>query len=138
MRLTISSYFALIATMIIGCAKEYSQEGGSNLPPVDTTGGNEPVVKREWEFKENGLGYRGPVDTAYLTSQDNGQNLLVTGISDNGPEKLIISLTNFTSTIEKGKTYSTSQQEVKFLYKNSDTIYSAIPYYGGEIYVTVT
>lgn len=125
--------------LLSGCAKEYSYEGGQGqLPGNDTSGTIEPDVPGEWQFKEDNKLYRGPVDTAWLTAQDNGQIITATGRSSTGNETINIYIRSLTGPIEKNKTYNTSLEQLKFLYADpANTIYSAIPYYGGDIYFTV-
>jgi hypothetical protein len=130
--------FLLIVLLALGCQKELSFEGGNNLPENNEGAG---PVKSEWEFTETKK-YAGPVDTAFLTNQDKGQILTATGKSVSGDEKIFISIKTTNELIQKGATYKTSSLEVKFLYTDlsdlNDTLYSAIPYYGGDIYVTIT
>ncbi len=130
----------LCICLLLGrCAKEYSNEGGSGQLPNDTTGHVEPDVPGLWEFKESNILFHGPVDTAWLTAEDNGQVITATGISVSGNETISIYIRSATGPIEKNKTYNTTLEQLKFVYSNqASTIYSAIPYYGGDIYFTVT
>ncbi len=133
--------FACAAFLLLACSKctkEYSYEGGGIVPGGNDTLDNiEPVVKSEWEFKESAVQYEGPVDTAYLTQEGNISVLTVTGKSKDGMEKISFTI-RAPSKIEKGKIYTTSREEVKFIYAALDTIYSAIPYVEGDIYLSVT
>lgn len=125
--------------LLAGCAKEYSHEGGIERLPADTTGNAEPEVPGLWQFKENNILFQGPVDTAWLTAEDNGQIITATGRSASGNENISLSIRSITGPIEKNKTYNTSLEQLRFLYINPvHTIYSAIPYRGGDIYFTVT
>jgi hypothetical protein len=126
-------------TMLLwGCGKEYSYEGGGKQPPIDTTNG-EPVVKSEWRFAEADFKYAGPVDTAYLTQEGIAAVLTITGKTTDGRQNIYIKLKDISGKIQKGKTYKTTLEEVKFLYRQAnDTIYSAIPYKGGDVFVTVS
>jgi hypothetical protein len=139
MRLIFQLACALFLFLVCSkCAKEYSHEGGGSMPGVnDTSLNTQPLVKSEWEFKESSVKYEGPVDTAFLTQEDNFSVLTVTGKSKNGTEKISF-LIRAMLKIEIGKTYSTSREEVKFMYTARDTIYSAIPFIGGDIYLTIT
>lgn len=139
MRILLQLAGAFLLILIVSkCAKEYSYEGGG-IPGNgnDTSGNAEPAVKSEWEFKQASTTYAGPVDTAYLTQEDNIAVLSVTGKSKNGAEKISFTIRGMLK-IEKGKTYNTSREEVRFLYTALDTIYSAIPYIGGDIYLSIS
>jgi hypothetical protein len=129
----------MVNTMLLwGCGKEYSYEGGGKLPPIDTiNGGN--IVKSEWRFTETEFKYAGPVDTAYLTQEGIAAVLTITGKTTDGRQNIYIKLKDITGKIQKGKTYKTTLDQVKFLYRQAnETLYSAIPYKGGDVYVTVS
>ena len=128
----------LFATLVLfACKKEYSQEGGNGPNPIDTTNG--PPVPAEWEFTQNGIRYHGPVDTAFLSVQGNGQIIIATGSSGNSSEQIYLYIRSISGPIRAGETYATTQEQLKFTYKNGQqTIFSAIPAMGGEIYLTVT
>jgi hypothetical protein len=124
--------------LLWGCGKEYSYEGGGKQPPIDTTNGG-AAVKSEWRFAEAEFKYAGPVDTAYLTQEGIAAVLTITGKTIDGRQNIYIKLKDISGKIQKGKTYKTTLDEVKFLYKQAnDIIYRAIPYKGGDVYVTVS
>ncbi|MBC8045647.1 MAG: hypothetical protein H7Y00_02525 [Fimbriimonadaceae bacterium] len=128
--------FIVILFFLACLKKEYSQEGGS---PPGGGGGIEPPVNSEWEFKQEQKHYYGKVDTAYLTVENNKQSLVITGKSNTGNGKIFILLKDSDGVIRKGDQFRTSSSEVKFLYTSgNDTLYRAIPFYGGDLYVTVT
>jgi hypothetical protein len=124
----------LVAVIISGCQKEFNCEDCA-LPAGDDSGS----VKSEWEFDEAFNHFTGPVDTAFLNKQDNGEIVKVTGRSLNNAEKIFIIIKSLNGPIKKGSVYKTNASQVKFYYyNNSDTIYKAVPYEGGDISFTVT
>ncbi len=129
--------FICCGTLIFwSCQKEYSYEGGIISPPAN---GSESIVKSEWEFTANTSLYKGPVDTAYLTKEGVFTVLTLTGKTSNGNEFISIKLKTTDSLFQKGKTYKTYLDQAKFIYQNeTDTIYSAILYSGGDLYVTIS
>lgn len=125
----------LLYILISACGKEFSFEGdGTGNPPGS---GDTIIYKSTWEFKEGLHYYQGPVDTAYLTKEGSNQVLTINGKTANAEEKLTIIITG-SGPITK-KTYATNQFQVKFLYlSRGDTVYSARPYFGGDMSVTIT
>jgi len=118
------------------CQKEYSYEGGVNTFPGN---GGDPVLKSEWDFTASATLYHGPVDTAYLTKEGVFTVLTLTGKSAGGSEFIRIKLKTTDAAFQKGKTYKTFLDQAKFIYQNEiDTIYSAIPYKGGDLHVTIS
>ena len=126
--------FFLLAVAISGCQKEF------NCEDCDLSGDDDSaIVKSEWEFDEDSNHFAGPVDTAFLNKQDNGEIVKVTGTSSNNTEKIFISIKSVNGSIHKGSVYKTTNAELKFYYyNNSDTVYKAVPYAGGDISLTIT
>lgn len=124
-------------TLILwSCQKEYSYEGGGNTFPGN---GSDSIVKSEWDFTASATLYHGPVDTAYLTKEGVFTVLTLTGKSAGGSEFITIKLKTADAAFRKGKTYKTYLDQAKFIYQNEiDTIYSAILYKGGDLYVTIS
>ncbi len=118
------------------CQKEYSYEGGINPVPGNDSG---YIVKSEWDFTANASLYHGPVDTAYLTKEGIFTVLTLTGKSASSIETIKIKLKTADAVFQKGKTYKTYLDQAKFIYQDeTDTIYSAILYKGGDLYVTIS
>lgn len=123
----------LIVPVISGCQKEF------NCEYCIAPDGDSGIVKSEWQFDEASNHFAGPVDTAYLNQQDNGEIVKVTGTSSNNAEKVFINIKNFNGPIQKGSVYKTNASQLQFYYyNNSDTIYKAVPYAGGDISLTIT
>lgn len=132
----IISLFLLLLSVASGCVKEYSYEGGP-LHDIDSTG-NVPV-KSEWSFEEAGNHFYGPVDTAYLSPDDLGEVIFITGTSSISNEKFFIRIKDLREALRPGRVYQTQNEEVKFFYYNSsDTLYKALPYHGGNISVNIS
>ena len=124
------------ALIFWSCQKEYSYEGGEILQPGNDSG---TLVKSEWDFTANTSFYHGPVDTAYLTTEGVFTVLTLTGKSADGNESILIKLKTADPAFQKGKTYKTYLDQTKFIYQNeTDTIYSAVLYSGGDLYVTIS
>lgn len=130
-----STLYYVLLLLVLSCGKEFSSEGngnGNQSSLEDTI-----IYKSTWEFKEGSSHYQGPVDTAFLTKENGNQVLTINGKTITGSEKLTIVLTS-PGAIKKGS-YATNQFQVKFLYTTvDDTIFSARPYFGGDMLVTIT
>jgi hypothetical protein len=124
----------ILIIIVFSCQKEIEWEGNGSVsePPTEV-----PYPKGSWEFKESEH-FTGPVDTAFLTKENANRVLTVNGHTSDGQHQLLIRVSSPTGSVEK-KTYNTTKNQVKFLYKGvSDTVYYAIPYLDGDIYVTIT
>ena len=104
----------MVAVIISGCQKEFNCEDCA-LPADDDSG----TVKSEWEFDEAFNHFTGPVDTAFLNKQDNGEIVKVTGRSLNNAEKIFIIIKSLNGTIKRGAVYKTNASQVKFYYYNN-------------------
>ena len=83
-----------ICTAIFSCQKEYSIEN-----PVGTTN-----TTAQWEFKEAGVQFKGPIDTAYIDTISTYKFLTINGHSADGTSQ--ISLQVFGADLKVG-TYKT-------------------------------
>jgi hypothetical protein len=68
--------------LFIGCQKEYSVETG--------TGANS--VTAQWQFKEAGVQFKGPVDTAYIDTVSAIKFLTIEGRSDDAKDQITLQI----------------------------------------------
>ncbi len=80
--------------LLIACQKEYSVENGNN------TGNN----SAQWEFKESGVLFKGPVDTAYIDTVSATKFLTIEGKSTDGKDQITLQV--FAADLKPG-TYKT-------------------------------
>ena len=99
------------ALVFLGCKKEYSVENG--------TGTNTGTA--QWEFKESGVQFKGPIDTAYVDTVSGIRFLTINGKSDDGKDQLILQV--FTPDLKPG-TYKTPLSSFDYL-RNGANLYQS-------------
>lgn len=99
------------AVVFLACKKEYSVENG--------TGTN--ALTAQWEFKEGGVQFKGPIDTAYVDTVSGIRFLTVNGKSDDGKDQLILQV--FTPDLKPG-TYKTPLSSFDYL-RNGASLYQS-------------
>lgn len=72
-------FLAVLAVAATSCQKEVSDETG-----------NGSVGTGQWEFKEGTSGFKGPVDTAYITEQSGIKTLFVEGVSEDKKDEFFL------------------------------------------------
>jgi len=99
----------IITTAIFSCQKEYSLENGT----ITTS------VTAQWEFKENGVQFKGPIDTVSVDTISGYKFLTLNGRSDDGTTQITLQV--FGADLKVG-TYKTPFSLFAYI-KGSTVIY---------------
>lgn len=124
MKITIRRIIFIITTctLLVSCAKEYSSE----IPLAPDA---------SWQFSQGALNYAGTITSVYSTNGGSSNQLILTGISNDG--KQAFQITVYADSIQTG-TYKASGYQCTFTYGSStNPIYQAGGPYG-EFIVNIT
>ena len=99
----------VISTVVFSCQKEYSVENGTITASVTA----------QWEFKENGVQFKGPIDTVSVDTISGYKFLTLNGRSDDGTTQITLQV--FGADLKVG-TYKTPFSLFAYI-KGSTVIY---------------